>query len=100
MTTQEKSRTILFIEKLRLIESEVFRLSSRYGVRTIDELDHLIETGNLSEKEVGDDIFLFDYLLEQKDSLEKELKKLEISKSEVWKNFQDLLGLPKLSLRT
>lgn len=100
MTKQEKSRTILLIEKLRLIESEVFRLSSRYGVRTIDELDHLIETGNLSEKEVGDDIFLFDYLLEQKDSLEKELKKLEISKSEVWKNFQDLLELPKLSLRT
>lgn len=100
MTTQEKSRTILLIEKLRLIESEVFRLSSRYGVRTIDELDHLIETGNLSEKEVGDDVFLFDYLLEQKDSLEKELKKLEISKSEVWKNFQDLLELPKLSLRT
>jgi len=100
MTTQEKSKAILIIEKLRLVESEIFRLTSKYGVKNIDELDNIIEKGKLTEKAVGNDIFLFDYLLTEKIHLEKELKKLEISKNAIWKSLQSLLGLPKLSSQT
>ncbi len=100
MTPQEKSKTIILIEKLRLLESEIFRLTSKYGIKTIDEVDKLVEKGQLSEKELGDDLFLFDHLLEEKESVEKELKKLDINKRDVWKNLQNLLGLPKLNFQT
>lgn len=87
------------IEKLRLIESELFRIASKYGVKTINDLDRLISRGKLSEKNVGEDLFLFDHLLSQKKALEKKLSELNVRKSSVWKSLQNLLELPKLSSR-
>lgn len=100
MTTKEKAEAIVLIEKLRLVESEMFRLSSKYGVKTVEELDTFISKGKISEEEVGEDLFVLDHLLEERERLEKELEKLSIKKSSVWKSLQDLLGLPKLSFRT
>lgn len=100
MTNDNKNKAIKIIEKLRLVESEIFRLSSKYGVKTVDELDLLIKKGRLNEEDTGNEVFLFDYLVSEKESLEKELKKLEISKGMIWKNFQSLLELPKLSFQT
>ncbi|PJA55987.1 hypothetical protein CO165_00655 [Candidatus Roizmanbacteria bacterium CG_4_9_14_3_um_filter_33_18] len=100
MTDDNKNKAIKIIEKLRLVESEIFRLSSKYGVKTVDELDLLIKKGRLNEEDTGNEVFLFDYLVSEKESLEKELKKLEISKGMIWKNFQSLLELPKLSFQT
>ncbi|OGK41977.1 hypothetical protein A3A74_04745 [Candidatus Roizmanbacteria bacterium RIFCSPLOWO2_01_FULL_35_13] len=100
MTIDDKSRTIILIEKFRLIESEIFRITSKHGVKTIDDFDLLFEKGKLSEKEVGEDIYLLDYLFGEKEKLEIELKKLEIAPKSIWKSFQNLLGLPKLSFRT
>ena len=99
MNRKDKSKVIILIEKLRLVESELFRLSSRYGVRTVDELDKLVEKGKISEKELGEDLFIFDNLLTEKEQVEKELKKLDIKKEAAWENLQSLLGLPKLSFR-
>lgn len=99
MSKKDKSKAIILIEKLRLIESEIFRLSSSYGVKTVDELDELIEKGKFSEKEVGDDLFIFDNLLAQKEEAEKELNKLGIKKESTWENLQNLLGLPKLNFQ-
>ncbi len=90
---------MLLIEKIRLVESELFSLSAKYGVKSVEELDKKIKGGMLTEKIVGDDIFALDYLIEEKEKLEQELTKLHIKKSEVWKNLQNLLGLPKLSFR-
>ncbi|OGK16533.1 hypothetical protein A2690_04255 [Candidatus Roizmanbacteria bacterium RIFCSPHIGHO2_01_FULL_39_12b] len=100
MTAKNKSKAIILIERLRLAESEMFRLSSKYGVKTIDELDSLIKKGKLSEKKLGDDIFLFDSLIEEKERIEKDLAKLSISRKNTWENLQTLLELPKLNIRT
>ena len=99
MTDAKKAEIILLIEKLRLIESELFRLAAKYGVKTVDELDKYISEGKLSEKAVGTDLFTFDHLLSEKETLEKKLSQLHVKKSDVWKNLQHLLGLPKLNTR-
>lgn len=96
MKDTKEAKKILLIEKIRLIESELFRLGSKYGVKTVDELDQLIASGKLSEEIVGEDLYLFDYLIFEKEKAAKELAKLKIKKAAVWKN---LLGLPKLSFR-
>lgn len=99
MNDTKKAKKILSIEKLRLIESELFRLTSKYGVKTIDELDKRVAGGKLSEEAVGEDIFIFDYLLSEKEKVEKELSQFNIKKNDVWKTLQRLLELPKLSSR-
>lgn len=71
MSKKDKSKAIIFIEKLRLIESEIFRLSSRYGIKTVDELDKLVKKGSISEKELGEDLFIFDNLITQKEEIMK-----------------------------
>lgn len=97
MNDTKKAQIIISIEQLRLIESELFQLTSKYGVNTIEELDKLIIQGKLSEDAVGDDLFMFDHLLSKKEKIEKSLSKLNIKKADIWKNLQYLLGLPKLS---
>lgn len=94
-----KAKAVILIEKIRLVESEIFRLSAKYGIKSVEELDKKVENGTLTEKIVGDDVFTMDYLVGEKEKLEQELTKLHIKKSEVWKNLQHLLGLPKLSFR-
>ena len=100
MSEQKKAKIILMIEKLRLIESELFRIASKYGVKTVNDLDKLISRGKLSEKAVGEDLFLLDHLLSKKDTLEKKLSELNVRKGNVWKSLQNLLELPKLNSRT
>lgn len=97
MTDEKKAKTILFIERLRLIESELFRLASKYGIKTIEDLDKLIAKGELSEKAAGEDLFTFDHLLSEKAEVEKKLSVLHINKADIWKSLQGLLELPKLS---
>ena len=86
MNYTKKAKMIISIEQLRLIESELFRLTSKYGVKTIDDLDKQISTGKLSEESVGNDIFVFDYLLSEKQKVEKELYKLNVKKGNIWKS--------------
>lgn len=99
MNDIKKAKMILSIEKLRLIESELFRLTSKYGVKTITELDKLVVKGKLSEEAAGDDLFIFDYLLSEKEKVEKEFSEVSIKKGDVWKSLQHLLELPRLSSR-
>jgi hypothetical protein len=100
MSKKDKSKAIILIEKLRLLETEIFRLASKYGVKSVEELDKLVEKGKFSEEELGEDLFIFDHLIAEKEKIEKELKTLQINKANIWENFQNLLGLPKLSFRT
>jgi hypothetical protein len=99
MSVKDKSEAIILIEKLRLVESELFRLSSKYGIKTIDDFDKLLEKGKLTEEAIGEDFFRFDYLLSEKKLLEKQLEKLSIPKERIWDTLQDLLDLRKLSLK-
>ena len=95
----KKAKTIILIEKLRFIYSEIFKISSKYGVSTIDELDSLFAKGKLTEKAAGEDFFTLDNLIGEKKTLEKKLKMYSIDKSQIWTNFQDLLELQKPSFR-
>jgi hypothetical protein len=52
--------------KLRLVESELFTLAHRYGVRTVAELDQAVQAGRFHEPEAFDDYFRFDYLEDQR----------------------------------
>lgn len=99
MNIADKGRVIVLIERLRLVESEIYQLSSKYGVKTIDELDNFIKKGKLTEERVRDDVFLFDKLLEEKDMIEKDLSKLSVNKNKAWENLQSLLGLRKLNFQ-
>lgn len=99
MKDTQKAQIIILTEQLRLIESEIFRLTSKYGVKTIDELDKLVYEGKLSEEMLGEDLFTYDYLLSEKKEKEKELLKYNINKEVIWKNLKNLIGLPKLNTR-
>lgn len=96
----KKAKAIVTLEEFRLTESEIFRISSKYGVKTADELDMLIADGKLTENKVGEDVFLLDHLISEKERLERSLKKLSIKRSQVWESLQDLLGLRKPNIRT
>lgn len=69
MTKQSKAKAIVLIEKLRLLESEIFLIASKYNIKTIDELDKLVTEGKLSEKELGEDMFILDHYLSEKKHL-------------------------------
>ena len=99
MEEMKKVKTILLIEKLRFVENELFRFTSKYGVKTIDELDRSIAKSKLSEEALGEDLFIFDSFLSEKVKLENDLHKFKVTKNNILKNFQDLLELPKLSFR-
>ena len=97
MKDTKRADKIVLIEKLRLVESEIFRLSAKNGIKTIEQLDTLVASGKLTEKLLGDDLFTLDHLLSEKEKIEKELEKLNIRRGEQWKSLQDLLELQKLS---
>ena len=100
MTDKTKAKAIVTLENLRLVESEIFRIASKHGVKNVDQLDSLIAKGGLSEERVGEDLFRLDHLISEKERLEKELKKLSIKKSDTWKSLQDLLELPRRNFQT
>lgn len=62
--------------KLRLIESELFTLAHRYGVKTVFELDQAIQAGRFHEPEAFEDFFRFDYLEHEQASLRELLARL------------------------
>ena len=84
MNETKKAKIILSVEKLRLIESELFRLTSKYGVKTVGELDSLVAKGKLSEDIIGDDLFVFDNLLSEKEKVERELYRLDNTPDKKW----------------
>lgn len=89
MSDTKKAKIILTIERLRFVENELFKLTSKYGVKDIEELDRRMAEGKLSESAVGEDIYLFDYYLAEKEVLEKQITKLDIKKQDIWKNLQN-----------
>jgi hypothetical protein len=80
LTPQELERESLRVflaHRLRLIESQLWELASRYGVKTVTELDERIQRGNFHEAEAFEDYFKFDYLEEERDALQDSLKELD-----------------------
>ena len=62
--------------KLALVESQLLDLSQKYNVKTVTDLDHLIQTGQLHEAEAFEDFFEFDHLETERDLLLDLLKEV------------------------
>jgi hypothetical protein len=62
--------------RLKIIESELFLLAKRYGVRDVQELDRMIQEGRFHEQEAFEDYFKFDNLEAESDLLLEHLQKL------------------------
>jgi hypothetical protein len=66
----ERESLHLYLEhKLRVVESELFTLVSRYGVDTVFALDEAVQSGLFHEPETFEDYFRFDYLENERKTL-------------------------------
>ena len=62
--------------RLRLVESQLLSLAHKYGVRTVTELDELVQGGHVHEAEAFEDYFEFDHLEAERDALLDSLREL------------------------
>ena len=73
---ERESLRLFLRHQLRLIESQLLGLTHKYGVRTVTELDELVQSGQIHEAEAFEDYFEFDHLEAQRDVLLDALKGL------------------------
>ncbi len=64
---QQASLRLFLDHQLRLIESQLLNLARKYGVQTVNELDQLVQTGQIHEAEAFEDYFEFDHLETQRE---------------------------------
>jgi len=62
--------------RLRKIETELFLLVKKYGIKDIFEFDSNIKKGNITEAVGYDDYFTFDNLEAERETLKKLLARL------------------------
>ena len=73
----ERASLRLFLtHQLRSIETQLLGLGHKYGVRTVSDLDNLVQTGRIHEAEAFEDYFDFDHLEAERDTLLEALKAL------------------------
>jgi hypothetical protein len=73
----ERASLRLFLDhRLRLVESQRLSLARKYGVRTITELDHLVQSGSIHETEAFEEYFELDHLEAERDALLESLREL------------------------
>ena len=73
---EQASLRLYLNHRLRLIESQLLGLARKYGVQTVTELDHLVQTGQIHENEAFEDYFEFDHLESERDVLLDLLKEV------------------------
>lgn len=73
---QQESLRLYLERKLRLVESELFTLTQRYGVQTVAALDQAVQSGQFHEEETFDDYFRLDYLETERGTLQALLEQL------------------------
>ena len=62
--------------ELRLVESEMLRLAHKYGIQTVQELDQLVQQGQVHKANAFEDYFELDYLESKRGQLRLALKSL------------------------
>jgi len=66
-----------YLEKrLSKVESDIFLLAKKYGIKDVFELDSKVKQGFISEKEAFEDYFAFDNLEAEREKVKKFLEKL------------------------
>ena len=63
-------------QKLSKVESEIFILARKYGVKDVFELDSRVKEGLISEKDAYEDYFAYDNLEVDRDKIKKLLEDL------------------------
>ncbi len=67
----------IFLErKLKIIESELFLLSKKYGISNVFEFDNMVQAGRFHEEDTFEDYFTFDNLEAERDLIINHLEKL------------------------
>ncbi len=64
------------MQKLSKVETEIFILAKKHGVKNVFELDSRVKEGFISEQDAYDDYFAFDNLEADRDKIKKLLKEL------------------------
>ncbi|MBN1147473.1 MAG: hypothetical protein JXA78_09465 [Anaerolineales bacterium] len=80
LSPQELARQSLrlFLQhQLRLTESKLLFLAQKYGVKTVAELDRMVQSGQAHEAEAFEDYFEFDHLEAERDALLEAMQTLE-----------------------
>ncbi len=66
-----------FLEKnLREVKAEIFRLTGKYGIRSVEEMEERYKEGTLEEKNSWPDFQHLDHLEYKKERLERLLEEL------------------------
>ena len=73
---ERESLRLFLSHQLRLIESQPLSLAEKHGVRTVNELDELVQSDQIHEAEAFEDRFQFDHLEAERDVLLDSLKEL------------------------
>ncbi len=63
-------------QTIELVESDIFILAKKYGVKDIFEMDSKVKNGFISENDSYEDYFALDNLEADRDKLKKLLKKI------------------------
>lgn len=63
-------------QKLSKIETEIFILAKKYGVKDVFELDSRAQEGLISEKDAYDDYFAYDNLEADREKIKRLLEEI------------------------
>jgi len=70
------SLRVFLNHRLRLVESQLLLLMQKYGVKTVSDLDKVIQNGAIHESGSFEDFFEFDNLEAERDIILEALKEL------------------------
>ena len=72
----KKSIRTYLEKRLSKIETEIFVLAKKYGVKDVFELDSRVKEGLISEKDAYDDYFAFDNFEADREKIKKLLEEI------------------------
>lgn len=72
-----KSLTLYLEKELCDTEAAIFKITSKYGVKPVFELDDRLKQGKLKEENMLDDFLELDYLEAKRDKIRRVLEKIQ-----------------------
>jgi hypothetical protein len=73
---ERESLRVYLNRRLKLIDSELFLLAKRYGVKDVFEFDEKVRDGKFHEEESFEDYFRFDNLQAEREKILSYLEKI------------------------
>ncbi|MDI6751462.1 MAG: hypothetical protein QME07_01185 [bacterium] len=76
MALEQESLRVYLEQRLKLVESELFELTFKYGVKDVDGFDEKIKEGKFREEDSFEDFFKFDNLEAERDRILETMERL------------------------